>query len=152
MFKRKLPLAWRLLVLLACFSTVRALEEPANLSPEICDLVVKSDSRSSNAVITWSGGTPPFSVVRGDAARFDQATEVMHLSETVSKRRYVDLGALRSGRRYYYQVYDLNSAPEVFSIRSDQEPEGSGPASRNDDPAPDSNYCRGSLRKPATWD
>jgi hypothetical protein len=33
-----------------------------------------------------------------------------------ANRRFIDSGSLRKGRRFYYQVYDRNSIPEVFTM------------------------------------
>lgn len=105
--------------------TLRAEEQPAvNLPPEICELSVKADPGSGDALLSWSGGTPPFVVVRGDAGSLDEATKVEYLSMNVAGRRFLDSGALRKGHRFYYQVYDHNSVPEVFTMTPDDPHEG----------------------------
>jgi len=140
-----------LLLALGLYRPLSADEVAVPHAPEICDLVVIRDSKSNTAIINWSGGTPPFSIVRGDAPRFDQAGEIKHLADGISIRRYVDSGALKSGRRYWYQVYDDNSAPEVYSVTSGEPTERDRSGHPGDDLPPDNNYCRGVLRHPATW-
>jgi hypothetical protein len=84
--------------------------------PEICDLVVTADPSNGDVTILWSGGTPPFVLVRGDARSFLEAKSIEFLSMNVTDRRYKDRGASRAGRRYFYQVYDHRSPPEVMSL------------------------------------
>ena len=107
---------------------------------------------ASGAVVTWSGGTPPFLIVRGNAPRFDRASE-LHYIERIGEHRYVDSGVRQSDRRYFYQVYDNFSARELFSgpehshdVEHEREPDHD-----DDGPPPDNNYCKGVLRRPATW-
>ena len=123
----------------------------ARAAPEICDVAVTLDP-ASGAVVTWSGGTPPFLIVRGNAARFDRASELNYI-ERIREHRYVDSSVRQSDRRYYYQVYDNFSARELFSgpehshdVEHEREP-----GHDDEEPPPDNNYCEGVLRRPATW-
>lgn len=118
--------------------------------PEICDVAVMLDSKSADPVVIWSGGTPPFLIVRADAPRFDSAAELLYLADGVSQRRHLDTKARKPDRRYYYQVYDYHSAREIFS--GPEHSHGTGKEIEHDDePAPNNNYCKGVLRRPATW-
>jgi len=123
----------------------------AEAAPEICDVAVTFDP-AAGAVVTWSGGTPPFLIVRGNAARFDQASD-LHYIERIQDRRYVDSSVRQPDRRYYYQVYDNFSAREIFSGPEHSHDTGNehetGDGGEN--PPPDNNYCTGVLRRPATW-
>jgi len=121
--------------------------------PEICDVAVALDRKSGEVTVTWSGGTPPFQVIRGDAPRFDRATELDWLADRATQRRHVDAKPRKPGRRYYYQVYDYNSARELFSGPEHSHESGDEHADKDDEkqPPPDNNYCKGALRRPATW-
>ena len=123
----------------------------AKAEPEICDVAVKLDP-ISGAVVTWSGGTPPFLIVRGNAARFDRASELNYI-ERIREHRYVDSTVREPGRRYYYQVYDNFSARELFSgpehshdVEHEREP-----GRKDEEPPPDNNYCKGVPRRPESW-
>ena len=121
--------------------------------PEICDVAVALDAASDEVTVTWSGGTPPFQVVRGDAPRFDRAQELDWLAERADERRLVDSKARKAERRYYYQVYDFNSARELYSgpeHAHETHDEHERPHAE-DKPPPDNNYCKGVLRRPVTW-
>jgi hypothetical protein len=123
----------------------------AKPAPEICDLAVARDAAAESVTVTWSGGTPPFLVIRGDGPRFDRAKELDWLAERVMAHRYLDARPRASGEHYYYQVYDFNSARELFSGPDDAHDHGEAEQHPEDKPAPDNNYCKGVLRRPATW-
>jgi hypothetical protein len=121
--------------------------EPA---PEICDVAASLDP-ASGAVVTWSGGTAPFLIVRGNAARFDRASELKYI-ERIREHRYVDSSVREPEPRYYYQVYDNFSARELFSGPEHSHDTGDEREPGDDDEKPpDNNYCKGVLRRPATW-
>jgi len=145
----------RLLVLAAALgSCALAHAQPgAGSKPEICDVAVALEPGSGEVTVTWSGGTPPFQVIRGDVPRFDRATELDWLADRAMERRHVDSKARKPGRRYYYQVYDYNSARELFSGPEHSHESGDEHGGRDDDkqPPPDNNYCKGVLRRPVTW-
>jgi hypothetical protein len=128
-----------------------AQKQAAAKPPEICDLAVARDAGAESVTVTWSGGTPPFLVIRGDAPRFDRAIELDYLAERVMDHRYVDTRARQPGRSYYYQVYDFNSARELFSGPEHAHDHGDAEKPVEDKPSPDNNYCKGLLRRPATW-
>jgi len=44
--------------------------------PQICNLSVTRAAASSNVIVRWSGGTPPFTVIRADGPCFGQAKEL----------------------------------------------------------------------------
>jgi len=149
--KRSFPLLLLLLAAAVGGCAQAPVQPPAGAKPEICDVAVARDPRSGEVTVTWSGGTPPFQVIRGDAPRFDRAREVDWLAERATERRLIDSRAREPDQRYYYQVYDFNSSRELFS-----EPEHShakpGEHEREEEkPPPDNNYCRGVLRRPVTW-
>jgi hypothetical protein len=144
------------LIAVACTGSALASEIAVDRPLEICDLVAKCDARTGSVVVSWAGGAPPFSVVRSDAASFDQATKIKELSTDVRRRRYDDSGACRTGQRFYYQVYDRNSAPDVWSITSTASTEsqratvpGTKPAAPYGPGCVDE--CKGTPRCPATW-
>ena len=121
--------------------------------PEICSLSVTVNPRSGDVIISWSGGTLPFSLVRADATCFGKASELRYLVEGVRAHRYVDVAAAKSGRRYWYQVFDKNSPTEIYYIgppdtkTSDPKfihPDGNGDCG-------DSDTCKGLPREPRTW-
>jgi len=126
-----------------------AAQSGAAAKPEICDVAAALDRRSGDVTITWSGGTPPFQVIRGDAPRFDRATEIDWLADRAKERRLVDSKARKPDRRYYYQVYDYHSARELFS--GPEHSHESGDEHDEKQQPPDNNYCRGVLRRPVTW-
>ena len=128
-------------------------EIPVPRPPEICNLRVTRASPSSSVTVTWSGGTPPFSVVRADAECFGKASEVRYLVDGVSGHRYVDKSSLVPGKRYWYQVFDDNSPMEVWYM-GPPEPKGSDPKVMHPDgkgDCGDLDTCRGAPRKPSTW-
>ena len=86
---------------------------PTYVPPEIGPLIVAADSGSGDVTLKWSGGTPPFTVVRADDPCFRDAEHVWLLGSGLQVSEYVDSGALRLGKRLHYQVYDVNSTPEA---------------------------------------
>jgi hypothetical protein len=121
--------------------------------PEICNLSVTADPRSGDVIISWSGGTLPFSLVRADATCFAKASELRYLVEGIRVHRYVDVAAVRSGRRYWYQVFDQNSPTETYYI-GPPDPKSSDPKVIHPDgngDCGDSDTCKGLPRKPCTW-
>jgi hypothetical protein len=140
------------MVLGSC-SLVRAQPGPGVKAPEICDLEVTLDSESGSVVVTWSGGTSPFLIVRGDAPRFDRAAQLDWIAERAMGHRHVDSSARKPGRRYYYQVYDNFSARELFSgpEHAHDSPNHDEGKHADEKPPPDNNYCKGVLRRAATW-
>ena len=119
--------------------------------PEICNLLVTRDAAS--VIVTWSGGTPPFSIMRADGPCFGSANELTYLSEHVSGRRYVDHQVLSVKRRFWYQVFDRNSAVYVFSISSG-EPKEHDPRTIHPnapDECGDQEWCGAKRRSPTTW-
>src|SRR5262245_1785885 len=121
--------------------------------PEICALSVTRDARSGSAVITWSGGTPPFEVLRADASCFGKASEIKVLASSISGHRYVDVGVLRMKRRFWYQIYDSNSGPIIWSVTQGDAPQTDPDTIHPDDPdkCGDNESCRGKPRSPMTW-
>ena len=93
--------------------------EPSNVPPEICDLVVTADRGTGDVVVNWSGGTPPFVVVRSNADDLRLAQRLEVVTASSRSRRVVDHDVLASGRRLFYQVYDHNSQPQVFGFSPD---------------------------------
>src|SRR4029453_499228 len=126
-----------------------ALALGAEAAPEICDVAVALNS-GSGAIVTWPGGTPPFLIVRGNGGRFDRASELTYF-EQIREHRYADSSVREPGHRYYYQVYDNFSARELFSGPEHAHDEGHEPGRDDEETPPDNNYCRGVLRRPATW-
>jgi hypothetical protein len=39
-------------------------EEPREVPPDVCDIAAVADPVRGTVTITWSGGTPPFTIVR----------------------------------------------------------------------------------------
>jgi hypothetical protein len=93
--------------------------EPVHVPPVVCHMTVDADRSTADVTITWSGGTPPFTLVRGNTDHFSKATRLEVLSSRLHSRRFVDRGAFVPGKRFYYQVYDHNSQPEVFEFTPD---------------------------------
>jgi hypothetical protein len=121
--------------------------------PEICSLSVGRDVSSGSVIVTWTGGTPPFTVIRADGPCFGQASELKYLSQDVGGHRYIDRGALRAKRRFWYQVYDVNSGPTIFSISSGEpkEPDPSTIHPNGSGECGDDESCKGKQRSPTTW-
>jgi hypothetical protein len=125
--------------------------------PEICDVAAALDPGSGKVTVTWSGGTPPFQVLRADAARFDRASRLDWLADRAMARHHVDATPRRPDQHYYYQVYDYYSALELFGdpahshhAHDEQEP-AQEQAKDEEKLPPDRNYCKGALRSPVTW-
>src|SRR5262245_36420434 len=121
--------------------------------PEICDLSVQREDQSGDVIITWSGGTPPFSIARADAQCFGKASEIRHLVENVKDHRYVDVAAARSGDRFWYQVFDDNSPMEIWYIgpadADNSDPNVTHPTGDGD--CGNLDTCHGNPREPCTW-
>ena len=114
----KNTLLWVLTVVF--FTLLRAeTRVPTKLPPEICNLGVTVEQRSGNAVITWSGGTPPFTVIRADKEDLAFAKRIEVIASAVRSRRFTDPRALLTRRKSYYQVYDSNSIPRLLEISPD---------------------------------
>jgi hypothetical protein len=142
-----------LLMMLGTYRPVAADEIAVPQPPEICSLAVSRDAPSGSVVVTWRGGTPPFTVIRADSRCLGQASELKYLSQKVGGHRYVDRGALRAKRRFWYQVYDINSGTQIFSMSSGEEkepdpntihPNGTGECG-------DDEWCKDKRRSPTTW-
>ena len=143
------------LILLSCpFSTggSRADEIAVPLPPQICNLSVVRDTNSDDVILTWSGGTPPFEVIRADGPCFGKANELRYLSHKVPGHRYVDHHAQRAKRRLWYQVYDDNSGAQIWSI-SEGEPSEPNPdiIHPNGSGECGDEFCGATPRTPATW-
>lgn len=116
MTMRRYRTVWAARWVLAALATPALAETtvPRDLPPEICDLSVVADPTGSDATLTWSGGTPPFMVVRSESEDFsaDEYLEVLALA--VPSRQFVDRGVVASDGRLFYQVFDANSQPQIF--------------------------------------
>ena len=93
--------------------------EPTNVPPQVGPLSVVADDESGDVALEWSGGTPPFAVVRADHQCFRDAEHVWVLGSGLTARNFVDSGGFRLGKRMYYQVYDANSVPEAHWVSPD---------------------------------
>jgi hypothetical protein len=122
------------------------------LPPQICNLSVSRDPNSDDVIVRWSGGTPPFSVVRSDGPCFGKANEIKYLSDKISGHRYIDRHAQRAKRRFWYQVYDDNSGTQVFSI-GPAEPERGDPTVIHPNGFGDcgDSQCGDRPRNPTSW-
>ncbi|PYT08993.1 MAG: hypothetical protein DMF49_03525 [Acidobacteria bacterium] len=92
-----------------------AKENPASHPPAIHGLLVHADEQSGDVALRWAGGTPPFIIVRAESRSFGKSRSVRYLSLDTEVSEFTDRGALRDHGRYYYQVYDRNARPEIFS-------------------------------------
>jgi hypothetical protein len=93
--------------------------EPKDVPPDICDVAAVADQGTGDVIVSWSGGTPPFTVVRSDAADFRKAALVDVVASGIPSRRFVDRKAFDPDERLYYQVYDPTSPPDVFGFSPD---------------------------------
>ena len=93
--------------------------EPTNVPPQVGPLSVVADDKSGDIVLEWSGGTPPFAIVRADHQCFRDADHVWALGADLKARSFVDSDPLQLGTRVYYQVYDANSIPEAHWLSPD---------------------------------
>jgi len=105
----------------AFLTTVMADEIPVARPPAICELKVTT-AGTSGVLLRWKGGTPPFVVLRSDAADFTAAGDVRVLAAGVALRDYRD--RVGSGERYWYQVMDRHSPPLLFRTEPDVPHEG----------------------------
>jgi len=105
----------------AALTAVVASETPIVRPPAICGLKVTSAGTDA-VLLRWTGGTPPFVVLRSDASDFTAARDVRVLAAGVAPREYRD----RFGpeKRYWYQVMDRHSPPLLFRIEPDDPHEG----------------------------
>jgi hypothetical protein len=106
---------------LAALTTVVASEIPIVRPPAICGLKV-TQAGTDVVLLRWQGGTPPFVVLRSDAADFTAARDVRVLAAGVAPREYRD--RVGRGKRYWYQVIDRHSPPLLFRIEPDVLHEG----------------------------
>jgi len=105
----------------AFLTTVMADEIPVARPPAICELKVTM-AGTGGVLLRWKGGTPPFVVLRSDAADFTAARDVRVLATGVALREYRD--RVGSGERYWYQLMDRHSPPLVFRTEPDIPHEG----------------------------
>ena len=122
--------------------------------PEICNLSVSRQAGSGNVLVTWSGGTPPFLIIRADAECFGRSSELTYLSSTITTHRFVDVRASKSGKRFWYNVFDANSDTELYSIGPSEPDDGKMPRTihpNGDGDCGDSDRCRNAVRSPKTW-
>ena len=105
----------------AILTTVRASEIPVARPPAICGLKVTA-AGADGVLLRWTGGTPPFVVLRSEAADFTAARDVRVLAAGVASREYRD--RVGRGQRYWYQVMDRHSPPLLFRIEPDAPHEG----------------------------
>jgi hypothetical protein len=91
--------------------------DPGTDSSEICNLSVQALDDHGLVLLTWSGGTPPFVVMRSDRGSFSEGADLTLVESRVSTRQFVI--PERPGLRYHYwyQVFDRNSVPEAFSVK-----------------------------------
>mgnify|MGYP007017458779 FL=1 len=73
----------------AILTTVRASEIPVARPPAICGLKVTA-AGADGVLLRWTGGTPPFVVLRSEAADFTAARDVRVLAAGVASREYRD--------------------------------------------------------------
>jgi hypothetical protein len=90
--------------------------EPVPTADPIRDLSVSVAESSHDITLHWSGGSPPFTIVRGDSACFRDAERIWLVAENVDDRHFVDRRAQSIGARLYYRVFDKNSPPEAHWI------------------------------------
>lgn len=105
----------------AILTTVMASEIPVARPPAICDLKVTAVGTDA-VLLRWKGGTPPFVVLRSDAADFTAARDVRALAGAVPIREFRD--RIGRGVRYWYQVMDRHSPPLLFRIEPNDPHEG----------------------------
>ena len=110
--------AWMVILLMPVLVQAES-PEPMNVPPRVGPLCVEADDESGNVSLEWTGGSPPFAVVRADHRCFRDAEHVWVLESHLEVRNFVDSGALRLGTRMYYQVYDANSVPEAHWVAPD---------------------------------
>lgn len=104
------------LAVAACTLAYAASRTPINVPPEICDLVVVADHETGDVRVSWSGGTPPFIVVRSDTEDLRLATRLDVVAPAARVSEFVDPRAFLARRRLFYQVYDRNSLPDIFGF------------------------------------
>jgi hypothetical protein len=103
----------------AILTTVRASEIPVARPPAICDIKVTTTG-TDGVLLRRKGGTPPFVVLRSDAADFTAARDVRVLA--TAEREFRD--RVGRGQRYWYQVMDRHSPPLLFRTEPDVPHEG----------------------------
>lgn len=120
------PIQKGLLAAAMAFSVapVVATETPVQQPPEIVNVIAVANSDSKAVILQWSGGTPPFIIVRGEKQDFANDVAVTYLATGVTLRTFTDREALPDGKRYWYQVYDDNSKPEIFTMTPERATEG----------------------------
>jgi hypothetical protein len=90
---------------------------PATNGPEICDFSVEAGGKSGMVLLRWTGGTPPFIVMRSDRESFSNDADLV-MVESRAPNRLVGVSE-RTGTRYpyWYQAFDRNSVPQAFSVK-----------------------------------
>jgi hypothetical protein len=92
---------------------------PTYVPPDICDLTVTADRETGDVAIAWSGGIAPFIVVRSETQELRLSNRLEVVGWDLRSTLFVDRRAYRADRRFYYQVYDRNSQPEIFGFSPD---------------------------------
>ena len=106
---------------LAILTTVMASEIPIARPPAICEIKVTT-AGTDGVLLRWKGGTPPFVVLRSDAADFTATRDTRILAAGVTIREYRD--RIGRGERYWYQVMDRHSPPLLFRTEPNDPHEG----------------------------
>ena len=74
---------------------------PLSVPPEICDLDVVANHETGDVRVSWSGGTPPFIVVRSDTEDLRLAKKLEVVAPAVRTNEFVDRRAFFAGRRLF---------------------------------------------------
>ena len=111
-------LAWIVFLLMPVLAQAES-PEPTNVPPQVGPLGLDTDDKSGDVALEWTGGTPPFAVVRADHQCFRDAEHVWLLGSGLRTRNFMDSGVLRLGEQMYYQVYDANSVLEAHWVSPD---------------------------------
>lgn len=77
---------------------------------------VRVSQDAAGVRVAWEGGEPPFVVVRARTKTFLDDPSLTYLTTHEMERELLDPSARPGDGRYYYQVYDKNSRPVIFSV------------------------------------
>lgn len=111
--------AWHLALLLTILFTatmsITATTIPISPPDEVVTLMVAKELPVDGTQLSWNDGSAPYIVIRSETPDFSSSITILYVSRNASSPTD-DANVLLDTKNYFYQVYDLNAAPQIFSF------------------------------------